>query len=442
MERDGRGIEMSAEPPRTGTTTVADAFASTTANACPTTYESRSLEATLGGRRVLGPLDLRIDRGSFLGIVGPNGSGKTTLLRVLTGAVKPSNGAVLLNGHPLQHYSALDLAREVAVVPQQFSLDFNFTVAETVAMGRYARGDDDVDSASVTAALSAVGLTDLAARLITRLSGGERQRAVIAQALSQETPALLLDEPLNNLDLNHQLEVMQLLTRLHADGKTIIVVLHDLNMAAQYCHEILLLDGGRAAARGAPGDILDPHTILEVFKVRVAVHRQGSRPYLTPLWTRTPECNGDTGGKQVHVVAGGGAATHLIEELVLHGFAPTVGVVSVFDTDYATAQKYELKVVSSPPFEPFPPEAVQEAASFAGQAEVIIIAPVFFGKGNLAPLRVALQMARAGKRVMVIDQPPIEERDMSGGEATLLMAELMTAGALEISDPAKAIEQL
>ena len=119
--------------------------------------------------------------------------------------------------------------------------------------------------------------------------------------------------------------------------------------------ELVLLDQGRLAARGRRTDILDPRLILEVFKVRVAVHRQGRRPYLTPVWSRAPEALAAAGQARVHVIAGGGAASGLLEELVAHGFAPTVGIVSVFDTDYATAQRYELEVVSAPPFEPFPP---------------------------------------------------------------------------------------
>ncbi len=420
----------------------AAATSATGATADPPVYETRDLEVTLGGRRVLGPLSLCAARGSFLGVVGPNGSGKTTLLRVLTGGVKPTAGEVLLEGRPIDRYQALDLAREVAVVPQQFNLDFSFTVEETVAMGRYARGGSVDDGEAVAAALQATGMTALAERLITKLSGGERQRAVIAQALAQETPTLLLDEPLNSLDLNHQLEIMQLLGRLHAEGRTIVVVLHDLNMAAQYCDELLLLDQGRLAARGTPSDILDPTTILEVFKVRVAVHRQGSRPYITPLWSRTSECPPVVGQRQVHVVAGGGAASGLLEELVLHGFAPTVGIVSVFDTDYDTAQRYDLEVVSSPPFQPFPPETVEQFDSLANAADVMVIAPVFFGRGNLAPLRTALRAARAGKRVIVIGQPPIEERDLSDGEATALVGELLNAGAVDAKDTAQAVDSI
>jgi iron complex transport system ATP-binding protein len=429
----------------------------------PPAYEVRGLEVTLGGQLVLGPLDLEIARGAFMGILGPNGSGKTTLLRALTGGVKPSAGSVVLEGRPPGTYRAVELARLVGMVPQQFSLDFNFTVAEMVAMGRYAhsgrgfprataadaaiaRSPDATaaaaDGDAVAAALEATGLTALSERLVTELSGGERQRALIAQTLAQETPILLLDEPLNNLDLNHQLEIMQLLGRLHARGKTVVVVLHDLNMAAQYCNELVLLDHGRVAARGTPGDILDPRLILEVFRVRVAVHRQGQRPYLTPLWSKSREGLVEQRTARVHVIAGGGAASEMVEELVLYGFTPSVGVVSVFDTDYATAQRYELHVISAPPFQPFPPEAVQQLEAVVEQAQVVAVAPIFFGPGNLEPLRVALRAARAGKLVVLVDEPPIAQRDLSGGEATRLVGELIASGAVLAGNTAEIVEKI
>ncbi|MBN1631449.1 MAG: ABC transporter ATP-binding protein [Thermoleophilia bacterium] len=405
----------------------------------PATYETRALEVSLGGQRVLGPIDLQLGQGTFVGILGPNGSGKTTLLRALTGGVKPTAGEIVLQGRPLRDHRPAELARIAGVVPQQFSLDFSFTVEEMAAMGRYAQGAPAADGEAVAAALEATGMTELSGRLITELSGGERQRALIAQTLAQQTPVLLLDEPLNNLDLNHQLEIMQLLRSLHAEGRTIAVVLHDLNIAAQYCDELVLLDHGRLAAQGTPDDILDPTTILEVFKVRVAVHRQGPRPYLTPVWSRAPE-GPQAGRRAVHVIAGGGAASALLDELVAHGFAPTVGIVSVFDSDYAAAERYELEMVSAPPFEPFPPEVVQEFDALAGEAEIIIVAPVFFGRGNLAPLRTALEACRAGKRVLVMTNPPIGERDLCDGEATCLVAGLLEAGALEVTSITQAVE--
>jgi iron complex transport system ATP-binding protein len=420
-------------------------------------YNLRGLEVVLDGRPVLGPVDLQVDRGAFLGVLGPNGSGKTTLLRALSGVVKPNAGEARLLGDPIEQYRAADLARLVGVVPQHFTLDFSFTVAEMVAMGRFAhsvrharvpeelsRAADpkgpttSSDEAAVTAALAATGLSALANRPVTKLSGGERQRALIAQTLAQESPILLLDEPLNNLDLNHQLEVMQLLVRLHRAGRTIVVVLHDLNIAAQYCEQMVLLDGGRVAAMGSAEEMLDPKVILEVFRVRVAVHRHGSRPYLTPLWSKADQsAEGETA--KVHVLAGGGAASELLEELVLNGFTPSVGVVSVFDTDYQTAERYELEVVSAPPFQAFPAEAVARMERLARDSDVLVVAPVFFGTGNMELLRVALEMARAGRPVVFLDADSVDRRDLTGGEAVSTMHRAIEAGAAAVATADEAI---
>jgi cobalamin transport system ATP-binding protein len=443
-------------------------------------FDVRRLEVGLGGRTVLGPLDVQIAPGAFLGILGPNGSGKTTLLRALSGVVRPTAGEALLLGRPVSRYRTSELARLVGVVPQQFSLEFDFTVSEMVALGRYAHGgrhpgvstempraagttgaagtgkdaqtlpperdrEPDLsglspDEAAVATALQQTGLTSLADRMVTQLSGGERQRALIAQTLAQETPILLLDEPLNNLDLNHQLEVMQLLGGLHKAGKTIVVVLHDLNIAAQYCERLVLLDGGRIAADGGPAEILDPRVILEVFRVRVAVHRQGARPYLTPLWSKSHQALVEGEAAKVHVMAGGGAASAIVEELILHGFAPTVGVVSVFDTDYLTAERYELEVVSAPPFQPFPSDAVEQMEAMVRDCDVLVVAPVFFAPGNMELLRAALDAARRELPVVFLEPGSIEQRDLTGGEAAKLMQESLAAGALTAASTEQAVE--
>jgi iron complex transport system ATP-binding protein len=233
---------------------------------------------------------------------------------------------------------------------------------------------------------------------------------------------------------------MQLLGRLHRAGRTVVVVLHDLNIAAQYCEQMVLLDRGRIAAQGAAADILNPKVILEVFRVRVAVHRQGARPYITPLWTKTRDTVSEAETLRVHVMAGGGAASELIEELVLHGFTPSVGVVSVFDSDYVTAERYELDVVSAPPFQPFPADAVQQMTALAEKSNVVIVSPMFYSTGNIDLLRVALEIARAGKPVVLVDPGSTEHRDLTGGEAASLVRESLLAGATAVPSSREAVE--
>jgi iron complex transport system ATP-binding protein len=428
----------------------------------PPVYDIRNLGVSLGGRPVLGPLDLQIPPGAFLGVLGPNGSGKTTLLRALAGVARPTTGEISFWNRPIREYRPADVARLVGVVPQQFSLEFGFTVAEMVAMGRYAHGgrhaparhggrdgsgghaDSDAhssaDERAVVDAMAQTGVSELADRLVTELSGGERQRALIAQTLAQESPVLLLDEPLNNLDLNHQLEIMQLLGRLHKAGRTIIVVLHDLNVAAQYCEHLLLLNHGRVAAEGSATEILDPRVILEVFKVRVAVHRQGLRPYITPVWSRGHETTLEGESARIHIIAGGGAASELMEELVTHGFTPSIGVVSVFDTDYVTAERYELEVVSAPPFQAFPAEAVEQMEALVRDSDVLVVAPVFFGSGNMELLRVARRTVGRGRPVIFLDPDSIERRDLTRTEAVALVKESLAEGAYSVSSVREAVE--
>ena len=406
--------------------------------------EARGVSVRFGPRTVLQDVDLAVATGTFLGLLGPNGSGKTTLLRALTGAVVPSSGRVLLDGRELPRFTRPEIARKIGVVPQTFNLDFKFTVEEVVALGRYAHGKTwgappPEDANAVATAMDALGIAGLADRPVTQLSGGERQRVLIAQTLAQETPLLLLDEPLNNLDLNHQLEVMQLLARLHAAGRTIVVVLHDINMAAQYCRELAVLADGRLVARGTPDQLLTPVLLLEVFGIRVAVHREGGRPYITPLSLAPAARARGAAGYQVHVITGGGAAVGLLEDLTQKGFTPTVGVVSVFDSDYETARRYGLDVVSAPPFQPLPAEAVAEERVMAAEADCLIVTPQVFGPGNLAGLEVALEAALDGRCVLVLDVPPIGERDLSDGRATALQRGMLAGGAVLMPDAASVL---
>ncbi len=410
----------------------------------PPALEARGLSIIRSERTLLDAVDLEVKAGAFLGILGPNGSGKTTLLRCLAGALEPSTGEVRLTARPIGSYDRPALARTIGVVPQTFTLDFKFTVEEVVALGRYphrgswGRTDTGGDEA-VERALADLSIEHLAARPVTELSGGERQRVLIAQTLAQETPILLLDEPLNSLDLNHQLEVMQVLSRLNAEGRTVVVVVHDINMAAQYCADLVLLSAGRVAARGAPGTLLTPEVLLDVFSTRVTVHRQGGRPYVTPVTVSRHRAAAGAEGLRVHLITGGGAGEDLLQELVHLGFSPSLGVVSVFDSDYEAAQRLGLTVVSAPPFQPLSPDTVREHEDLVGEADCIVLAPQVYGEGNLAVLEVAGRALIAGADVIVVTEPPIETRDLAGGRAAVLQQALLDGGAVPAPDVFSAV---
>jgi iron complex transport system ATP-binding protein len=234
---------------------------------------------------------VRVERGRVVGILGPNGSGKTTLLRLLAGMLRPESGAVTLDGRNIASLARADLARSIAVVPQETHLAFDYTVLEIALMGRYPHlgtfeleGPRDV--AIVREALAATGTLALERRSFATLSGGEKQRVVIASALAQQAEVLLLDEPTASLDLGYQFDVAALLARLNRErALTIVVATHDLNFAAGLCHSLVMLSAGRVAAAGPTADTLTSLSIQELYGVVADVypHHAAGRLTVVPL---------------------------------------------------------------------------------------------------------------------------------------------------------------
>lgn len=235
-------------------------------------------DLTIGyDRRVISEgLSVAIPDGSFTVIVGANASGKSTLLRALARLLTPTAGTVRLDERSLSDYPPKELARAVGLLPQTSLAPDGITVVDLVARGRYPhqgflRQWSPQDEAAVTAAMDATGTTDLSGRLVSELSGGQRQRVWIAMSLAQETPILLLDEPTTFLDIAHQIELMELLTDLNAQGRTLVAVLHDLNQAARYGSHLIAVKDGRVVAEGAPADIVTAEMVEEVFGLRCLV---------------------------------------------------------------------------------------------------------------------------------------------------------------------------
>lgn len=210
---------------------------------------------------VLSDVDLAIAPGDFVGLIGPNGSGKSTLLRLMLGQLTPEAGEVLLWGRPVRETPADERARTVAYLPQQVTASFRFRVGQVVMMGRHPhlralRLESESDAAVADRCMTALDVQHLRDRHFEALSGGERQRVLLASVLAQEPRIILLDEPTASLDLHHQVEVMRALTQLNREGVALVVVTHDLNLAARYCPRLCLLHDRRVAADGPPGEVL------------------------------------------------------------------------------------------------------------------------------------------------------------------------------------------
>ncbi|PIQ89872.1 MAG: ABC transporter [Candidatus Omnitrophica bacterium CG11_big_fil_rev_8_21_14_0_20_42_13] len=237
---------------------------------------------------VLKDVSLSVNKGDFVGIIGPNGSGKTTLLRLLSKILRPHKGEIIFGGRDISSIKLKDFAKEAAFVPQDTIINFSFSVLEIVLMGRipHLRRLESESKNDLRIARDAMKMTDIAhleGDYMDELSSGERQRVIIARALAQEPLLIFLDEPTSHLDIAHQVQIMDLLAKSRRLANlTIVTVLHDLNLAGEYCNRIVLLNGGKIFKQGSPEEVLTYQNIEAVYKTVVVVDKNpiSGNPYV------------------------------------------------------------------------------------------------------------------------------------------------------------------
>ncbi|GAA3958628.1 ABC transporter ATP-binding protein [Gordonia caeni] len=237
---------------------------------------AESVTVAYGSRTVLQDLSFTVPNGSLTMIIGPNGCGKSTLLHTLARILTPADGRVTLDGRDVRKLAAKGLARELALLPQSAITPVGVRVSAMVGRGRYPHQKllqqwSETDETAVEAAMAATGITDLAGEFIDELSGGQRQRVWLAMLLAQETGIMLLDEPTSYLDIAHQYELLELLRTQHDEGKTQVVVLHDLDQAARYASHLVVMDRGRIVTAGSPQEIITAELLRDVFGIEALV---------------------------------------------------------------------------------------------------------------------------------------------------------------------------
>ncbi len=235
--------------------------------------EASGLHLTLRSRPVLAGLDFVAHAGEVTAVIGPNGAGKTTLLKVLAGLLKPVAGTVMLGGIPAAEGDPRERARALAYLPQERTVHWALSARAVVALGRLPHqpmgaGESAADVQAIDAALAAMDIRHLAGRPVLEMSGGERARVLVARALAQEPAVLLADEPVSGLDPAHQLSLFRHLSALASAGRTVVVALHDLSLAARFCHRIVLMQAGRAVAAGSPEDVLKIEHLAAVYGIK------------------------------------------------------------------------------------------------------------------------------------------------------------------------------
>jgi iron complex transport system ATP-binding protein len=337
--------------------------------------EIEDVDVTFGELSVLESVSLSVADGEFLAVVGPNGAGKTTLLQAINGLVTPRAGRVRVDGCEVATCSARERGRLVATVPQETSIAFSFDVSAFVAMGRtphrsrFEMADTD-DRAAVEAALERTDTARFGDRSVDELSGGQRQRVVLARALAQATPALLLDEPTANLDINHQIRTLALARSLADEGKTVVAAIHDLDLAARFCDRMAMLADGSILAEGSPETVLASERLETAFEVRTAV---ATNP-VTGTPTVTPLSDDPPGETRVHVLGRGTAAARVIGRLVEAGITVTAGVLPAGDVAALTAAEIAREVVTAPAFEPIADDRRQATEALLREADATVVA--------------------------------------------------------------------
>lgn len=374
-------------------------------------------------RALLSDLTLKLAPGELVAVVGPNGSGKSTLVRALSRTLKPRRGVALLDENDLyREVDSRQAARAIGVVPQDTQVAFDFTVREVVAMGRAPHqkplslltGETETDRQAIDQALARTGISpELGARKISAVSGGERQRALVARALAQEARILLLDEPTASLDLQHQTALLEWLRELAAsENRAVLIVLHDLNIAAAYADRVVVLSQGRVAAQGTPAEALTAETIAAVWGARVWVrcHPASGRPYILHMpepfgaGSAEPGQTPPLAGQRIHILCGGGTGALLLASLSRAGASLTAGALGQGDTDEEVATLLGIKHPVVPPFSAITEEADRESRALAENADWIILTEVPFGDGNLATLAAARDCAKGGRKVIAVQE--------------------------------------
>ncbi len=407
------------------------------------------LEVNYGVRRALAGVSTTVRSGEFVALAGPNGSGKTTLLRAALGLVPSSGGSVELFGDRVATLSVRERARRVAWMPQAEVPRDDVPLLDYVLYGRYARlgrleGEGASDRVAARAALDEVHLGDRAQDGILSLSGGERQRAVLARALVQSTPLLLLDEPTSHLDIGHQLDLLERVRGLVRGGRTTVVAaLHDLNLAARFADRIVVLHRGRVVADGPPSRVLSPRLLQEVWGVASELRRdpRTGLPYLLPRTLPAAlELPESTSRRRVHVVAGGGTAAELLRGLADTGCAVSVGALPLFDSDLEVAEELQILAAVEVPFSPISDATRAELRRLLGESECVVVAPFPVGSGNLANWEELARHPRP-QEIVLIAHDPDRPWDFVDGRADAIRRALIAGGAVEVADATAAVRR-
>lgn len=410
------------------------------------------LTVRYGTRIGIQSVSLTIRPGELVALVGPNGAGKTTFVRAVLGLIPPAEGQIHVQGTSVSALSFRERARRMAWLPQEEQPQENVAILDYVLFGRYAHvppfySENSDDYARAEEALRSVNLWDRRTSGIWEISGGERQRVLLARALTQDAPILLLDEPTSHLDIAHQLELLDRLQRWRRGAeRCVVAAMHDLNLATRYADRVVVFSRGRVVEDGRPEQVLSTALLRSVWGIDAEIRRDARTglPYILPTLPFHLEPPPGSPGRllgPVHIVGGGGAASPCLHTLIEEGFVLSAGVLALLDTDTETAQELGVPTAVEAPFSAIGEEARQQNHRLLGAARAIVLAPFAVGPANVANLEDVLPFAEHCP-VYFLDGGTLAKRDFTGGAAQKIRARLLAAGARDAADIPELIARL
>ncbi|WP_371378696.1 ABC transporter ATP-binding protein [Sporomusa aerivorans] len=396
---------------------------------------------TLSDRIILKDISFSVMPGEFVGIIGPNGAGKSTLLKGLRNMGVISDGDIRVFGQPIGNMGDKQLARMIAYMQQEVNIGFGFTALEMVLAGRYPylkwwQNEQSEDFAIARKYMAFTGVESLAEKSVQQVSGGERQRILLAKVLAQDTPLIFLDEPTASLDLVYQEEIFRYCQVMCQQGKTVLIVVHDIKLAAKFCSRLILLANGTVVADGAPQDVITAQNLERAYGLHSAVF---INKVTGNLDIHTYEAAGTLGRQRsVHIIGGGGAAGKIMRLLHEKSFALSGGVFQQGDTDADVAAAFGVKAIVGPPFCVISQEHGNENQEKIHAADITVLCNLYFGQQNMANLKAAF----AARKLIVIEDTPVEERDFTGGEAAQLYRNLISLPQVTVLSSNQFAQQL
>jgi iron complex transport system ATP-binding protein len=384
-----------------------------------------AVSVQIGQKLILQNISFAAKSGEFIGIIGPNGAGKSTLLRGIRGMSPLSSGEVQVLEQSIQRLGDKQMARIVAYMQQEVNVGFGFTAQEVVLAGRYPylkwwQNEQSEDYQIAQKYMAFTGVDLLADKPVQQMSGGERQRVMLAKVLAQETPLIFLDEPTASLDLVYQEEIFRYCKAMCKQGKTVLIIAHDIKLAAKFCSRLLLLADGAVVADGPPAQVITVPNLEKAYGLHSAVFINKVTGNLD-IHTYAA-ASGTAVCKKVHLISGGGSGANLIRLLHEKSYHLSGGVFQQGDTDADVAMAFGVDAVVGQSFSSIDELQSKKNREKIAAADWTLLSNLCYGEQNLDNLEAAF----AASKLIIIEDTLIEDRDYTGGKATALYRKLVT----------------